>query len=169
MVLYLFHNCIEKSKRELVTQSGSRCSYKWSIVPEPNWFGCYNHLWSSPTIILFNRINLWYLHLSCYAVSFIFSTTAEHFSTRLLILQCVFLVSGAWLQLPSHLRMLFKVWLVCKHPSCLEYNKNILFKKVVCTYVRLLFLPKVCATSNAHMSVQRFLRCAWGTPCKGTL
>ena len=39
--LYSLHNCIEKGKSELVTQSGNRCSY--SYPPKPDWSGCYNH------------------------------------------------------------------------------------------------------------------------------
>ena len=42
---------------------------------------------------------------------------AEHLSARLLVLQRVFLVGRVWPQLPSHLGMQLKVWLLHKHPS----------------------------------------------------
>ena len=42
---------------------------------------------------------------------------AERLSARLLILQSIFLVGKVWPQLPSHLGIQLKVWLVCKNLS----------------------------------------------------
>ena len=89
--VHLIH-CIEKGKYELVTQSSSMGSYKWSI----DLAGCYNHstvliqcskareqnFWTTSNCIVklyyhfiwnINKINRWYLHLNGCAVSFIFS------------------------------------------------------------------------------------------------
>ena len=60
---------------------------------------------------------------------------AERLSARLLILQSIFLVGKVWPQLPSHLGIQLKVWLVCKNLSHLGMP---LKEKVVHTYVSLL-------------------------------
>ena len=48
---------------------------------------------------------------------------AEHLSARLLVLQRVFLVGRVWPQLPSHIGMQLKEWLVHKHPF--HYFRNV--------------------------------------------
>ena len=62
---------------------------------------------------------------------------AKRLSTRLLILQCVFLVDGVWPQLLSRFRnaichasgMQARVWLVCKHPSHLRMQLKVAVNK----------------------------------------
>ena len=51
----------------------------------------------------------------------------KHLNTQVLILQSVFSVGSVWPQLLSCLGRQLNVWLVCKHPSCLQ--------TVVYTYV----------------------------------
>ena len=84
--VHLIH-CIEKGKHELVTQSGSRGSYKWSIdlavttivqcsiAREQNFWNPSNCIVKLYYHFIRNikKINCWYLHLNGCAVSFIFS------------------------------------------------------------------------------------------------
>ena len=53
---------------------------------------------------------------------------AERLSARLLILESVFSVGGVWPQLPSHLGMQIKVWLVHKHLS--HFRMQLVCKKL---------------------------------------
>ena len=50
------------------------------------------------------------------------SFIAEHFSVRLLILQCVFSVGGCGPNFLPSLGLQLKVWLVCKHRPTYECN-----------------------------------------------
>ena len=90
----------------------------------------------------------WLLHYSCLTYS-IRQIVAKRLSTRLLILQRVFLVGGVWLWLPSHFRnaichglgMQLKVHVACAQTSVPLRNA-----------IKILCLQKLCTLTQVYRS-----------------
>ena len=93
----------------------------------------------------------------------------ECLSTRLLVLQCMFSVGEECPQLPSHLEMQLKVWLVHKHPSRLGMQlKDSVYKS--CVHLRKFIFPSAVAALGVPLSqckmVENVMIVSWETGMK---